>query len=40
LKLTKKLKNSKTVIAFTPKKGATLASTCGIGRYEVSITVK
>jgi plastocyanin domain-containing protein len=40
LTLTKELKTPKTVVAFTPKKAGKLASTCGIGRYEGSITVK
>jgi plastocyanin domain-containing protein len=40
LKITNELKAPKTVVAFTPKKAAKLASTCGIGRYEGSITVK
>jgi hypothetical protein len=40
LKITNELKAPKTVVAFTPKKAAKLASTCSIGRYEGSITVK
>lgn len=40
LKISRELKASKTVVAFTPKKAGTLAFTCSMGMYQGSVIVK